>query len=153
MNSFYSDPYILTLLQRLGINAAAISVLVFLIFFRHSRRRTSFFSFVVFNVVIFFTASFLSKVQMNTAFAFGIFAVLSVLRYRTRPIAMKEMTYLFVSIILGVLNSTLTSDLYIGEIILANLSILLSIYLMEAVNRRIVRRRKEQKAAGKISSN
>ncbi|AHC13950.1 DUF4956 domain-containing protein [Salinispira pacifica] len=144
---FHDNPLFLQLLLRFVIDISVISVLVFLIFFRHSRRRKSFFSFVVFNIVIFFTASFLSRVQIDTAFAFGIFAVLSVLRYRTRPIAMKEMTYLFVSIILGVLNSTLTSGLHILEILLANISILGSIYLMEAISWQLkIKRQSEEEA-------
>ena len=37
-------------------------------------------------------------------FAFGLFAV-RILRYRTNPIPIKEMTYLFIVITIGVINS------------------------------------------------
>jgi hypothetical protein len=37
--------------------------------------------------------------------AFGLFAVFSMLRYRTEDISIKDMSYLFLSIALGVLNA------------------------------------------------
>jgi hypothetical protein len=47
----------------------------------------------------------LNKVQISTGAGFGLFAVFSVLRYRTEGIGAKDMTYLFLSISIGLLTA------------------------------------------------
>ncbi len=59
----------------------------------------------MFNSLIFFFAFILSNITINIGFAFGLFAVFAILRYRTDPIPIKEMTYLFIVITIGVINA------------------------------------------------
>ena len=59
----------------------------------------------MFNSLIFFFAYILGSMDINIGFAFGLFAVFAILRYRTDPIPIKEMTYLFIVITLGVINA------------------------------------------------
>jgi hypothetical protein len=47
----------------------------------------------------------LNKVEISTGAGFGLFAVFSVLRYRTEGIGAKDMTYLFLSISIGLLTA------------------------------------------------
>lgn len=55
------------------------------------------------NVVIFHVAFLLNGVTMSMGAAFGLFAVFGLLRYRTEDIPMKDMTYLFLCIALGLI--------------------------------------------------
>ncbi|MDC7223919.1 MAG: DUF4956 domain-containing protein [Spirochaetales bacterium] len=91
------------------------------------------FVFFNFNILVFFIASFLSTIKMETGFAFGLFAIFSIIRYRTEQIPIKEMTFLFISIILATINSTVTREIDFFTIIIANIVILLSSYFMEKI--------------------
>ena len=46
----------------------------------------------------------MKSIMMNLGFAFGLFAIFSILRYRTETIPIREMTYQFLVITLGAIN-------------------------------------------------
>jgi hypothetical protein len=54
---------------------------------------------------VFLVTSQLSKVDISLGFAFGLFAIFSMLRYRTESITIKEMTYLFLVIAMSLLSA------------------------------------------------
>lgn len=93
------------LLFRYIINLLSMFILVRWIYFRLYRRSDMMLTYFSFNTIIFFVAFMLNRVEMTTGAAFGLFAVFSILRYRTEGISIKDMTYLFLSIALGLLIS------------------------------------------------
>lgn len=113
------------LLFRFALNLGSISILVFAIYYKLNKKNGYLFVLVIFNILVFFVSSVLGMVQFNTGFAFGLFAVFSILRYRTRQIPIREMTFLFIAIILAIINSTVTKNISIAEILFANGVILL----------------------------
>lgn len=86
---------------RLGIDLVTTFIIVRLIYFRHYRRTDLFLTFFAFNVTIFLISYLLNKVEMTMGAAFGLFAVFSMLRYRTENISAKDMTYIFIVIAIG----------------------------------------------------
>lgn len=94
-----------SLLLRLGINMLAVSVLIRLIYYRIYRKSDLFLTFFIFNIIIFLITYLLNQVQMSIGAAFGLFAVFSMLRYRTEGLSAKDMTYLFVVIAMGLISS------------------------------------------------
>jgi len=74
----------------------------------------------------------LSSVRLSIGFAFGLFAVFAILRYRTNPIPIREMTYLFIVITVGVINSLTTSDISYVEILFTNLTIIVLAFVLES---------------------
>jgi hypothetical protein len=68
------------------------------VFFRLSPNRDAVFSFFLFANVIFFVTYLLHSVELSMGFAFGLFAVFAMLRYRTEPISVRDMTYLLITI-------------------------------------------------------
>jgi Domain of unknown function (DUF4956) len=90
-------------LMRLGIDLASVFVLIRFIYYQNYRRTDLFLTFFVFNLVIFLITFLLNKVQMSMGAAFGLFAVFSMLRYRTEGISAKDMTYLFLVIAIGLI--------------------------------------------------
>lgn len=73
-------------------------ILLRLIYFRISSNREALFSFFLFSNGVFFITYMLHTVELSMGFAFGLFAVFAMLRYRTEPITIRDMTYLFIVI-------------------------------------------------------
>ena len=86
---------------RLGIDLLTTLIVIRGIYYRHYRRTDLFLTFFAFNVTIFLITYLLNKVEMTMGAAFGLFAVFSMLRYRTENISAKDMTYIFIVIALG----------------------------------------------------
>jgi hypothetical protein len=57
-------------------------------------------------------------------FAFGLFAIFSILRYRTVTVPVREMGYFFISVTLGIINALTTSEQGMIMLVIANLIIL-----------------------------
>jgi hypothetical protein len=88
---------------RLLIDILSMLVLVRLIYFRIYKKKDYLFTFFLFNIIIFIITYLLNKVDMSMGAAFGLFAVFSMLRYRTEGITTKDMTYLFIVIAIGLI--------------------------------------------------
>jgi hypothetical protein len=115
---------LIVLLFRFALNMFFVTILIRGIYYRLNKRSGYLFVLFTFNVLIFFLASILIMVKIEVGFAFGVFAVFSIIRYRTRQIPIREMTFLFVSIIIAIINSTVTATLNLAEVVFANLVIL-----------------------------
>src|SRR3954465_155033 len=107
---------------RLIIDLASVFILIRFIYFPIYKHRDLFFTFFIFNLIIFLISFLLNKVDLSMGAAFGLFAVFSMLRYRTEDISIKDMTYLFLCIAIG-LTSAVTkikdADDYLEYIFLA----------------------------------
>jgi len=90
-------------INRLLINIATSLIIIRLIYYRYYRRADLFLTFFSFNIIIFLITFLLNKVEMTMGAAFGLFAVFSMLRYRTENISAKDMTYLFIVIAVGLI--------------------------------------------------
>ena len=60
----------------------------------------------------------------------GLFAIFGIIRYRTNPMRIREMTYLFLVIGLAVINA-LSGKLSYAELLLINCIVWFMIYIME----------------------
>jgi hypothetical protein len=88
----------------LGIDLVAVLLIIVFIYHPNYKKMDTIFTFILFNVVIFLLTFVLNKVKMSMGAAFGLFAVFSMLRYRTEGIGIKDMTYLFIFVALGLLS-------------------------------------------------
>lgn len=101
------------------------------IYFKARKKKDILFVLFLLNIVVFIVCYLLQSVQLSIGFAFGIFAIFSILRYRTSTIPIKEMTYIFISISTAIINAlTILSDGY-GIMVFGNLVIIGSIYIFE----------------------
>lgn len=125
------------LLFRLLIDIASVFILIRLVYYPIYKHRDLFFTFFIFNLIIFFVSFLLNKVDISMGAAFGLFAVFSMLRYRTEDISIKDMTYLFLVIAIGLIAAVTklkNTDDYIEYIFIGiiNAIILLITYLLES---------------------
>jgi hypothetical protein len=89
------------------------------------------FAFLVFNTVIFFVMTMLTSIELSLGVGFGLFAIFTVLRYRTEEIPIREITYLFVMIALPVMNSALVAGEELAGLLVANGTTVLVLYVLE----------------------
>ncbi|MCS6982380.1 MAG: DUF4956 domain-containing protein [Flavobacteriales bacterium] len=106
------------------INFITAFVLVKFLYYRLHKRREYFFTFLLFNVLIFFVCLLLNSVKIKMGFAFGLFALFGLLRYRTGSLPLKEMTYLFAVIVVAVVNALMNERISISEIFFFNVVII-----------------------------
>jgi hypothetical protein len=109
---------------RFGINFFVIFVLVRLLYYPLRKNRDFLFTFFLFNIINFLICFLLSSAKLKMGFAFGLFAIFSILRYRTVTVPVREMGYFFISVTLGIINALTTSEQGMIMLVIANLIIL-----------------------------
>lgn len=129
MPVFHNDMW--ELLFKFGLNALVLFVLIRLIYYPIHRKKDYLFTYFLFNTLIFFLCVLLNSVKLSIGFAFGLFAIFGVLRYRTEQISIKDMTYLFAVITIAVINSLASKKVSIAELVFTDGMILVMTYALE----------------------
>lgn len=109
--SFINIQDFLSLIIRFCFNLLVITIIVRGLYYTTNKRNDYFFSFILISAVIFLICFLLDIVSLQIGFALGLFAIFGIIRYRTNPIPIKEMTYLFVVIGISVINGLATSKI------------------------------------------
>ncbi len=120
---FYDDD-ILKLLFRYLVNFVVVTLIVRFVYYKHSHSKDYLFTFFMINTLVFFICFTLKKFDLGLGMALGLFAIFGILRYRTSTIPIKEMTYLFIVIGVGVINSLANKKMSYVELAFTNLCII-----------------------------
>ena len=124
-------PEFFNLIFRFGFNLSIAFIIIKLIYYRNHNNNDFVFTYFMFNSLIFFFATILGSMTVNLGFAFGLFAVFAILRYRTDPIPIKEMTYLFIVITIGVINALSSNEVSYAELLFTNVALVGLTYFLE----------------------
>ena len=119
------------LFVRFIYNFLTAFLIIRLIYYPKEKRREYLFTFFIFNMVIFFVCSFLKSIILDIGFAFGLFAIFTILRYRTETIPIREMTYQFLIITLGAINGLANNGGWHPELLFINTVILIGVFLLD----------------------
>jgi len=111
------------------IDLATVLIIIFLIYYPSNKKLGFVFTFILFNVVIFLLTYVLNEVKISMGAAFGLFAVFSMLRYRTLGISMKDMTYLFIFIAIGLIAAI---QLEYYELFIINGILIFCIFILDS---------------------
>jgi hypothetical protein len=120
--------------NRAIIDFVSIILLVGLIYYPKHKNKDFIFNFVLFNVVNFMICSLLGAVKIKIGFAFGLFAMFSIIRYRTIAISIKDMGYFFVCVALGMINSLASTEDGYWVLIICNSVILVLTFGLERLD-------------------
>lgn len=92
---------------RLLINTVFMIVLIRFVYYHTYHKKDSFFTFFLLNFMVFLLSFMLEKAKAFNSIgsAFGLLAAFSLLRFRTETITIKDMTYLFIIMAVGLINS------------------------------------------------
>ncbi|MBL4648674.1 MAG: DUF4956 domain-containing protein [Aureispira sp.] len=81
--------------------------------------------------ITFFLCFSLKKLDIDTGMGLGLFAIFGIIRYRTNPIEIKEMTYLFMVIGLSVINALASKKVSMAEIAIINSTVVFITFVLE----------------------
>jgi len=112
-------------------NLLIAMLIVRFIYYPRTHEKQYVLTFLAFNTVMFFVMTMLQTTSLGVGVGFGLFAIFSMLRYRTDPIPIREMTYLFIIIALPVINSLIGTTDSFWQLLVANGLVLALLYGLE----------------------
>lgn len=114
-----------------AFNLVSAFIIVRFVYYPSSKDRTYVFTFLAFNSTIYFLIGLLTSIELSVGAGFGLFAIFSVIRYRTEEMPIREMTYLFIIIALPVINSVLANGDDLARVLIANGMIISLLWVLE----------------------
>lgn len=116
---------------RFVLNLVFLSLIIKWLYYNAAKRKDYLFTYYMIGIIVFFLCFTLKKYELDIGMALGLFAIFGIIRYRTDPIPIKEMTYLFVIIGVSVINSLANQKMSYAEIVGANIAVVIALWVME----------------------
>jgi len=113
------------------LNFLSAFIIVRFIYYPRGRCNNFVFTFLAFNTVIYFIMGLFTSIELSIAAGFGLFALFSILRYRTETVPIREMTYLFVMAALPILNAVLWGSSSYGQLLGVDVLIILTLWFLD----------------------
>jgi len=126
-----NNPDFYGILVRFLINLAFMVVLIRVIYFRYSKKEKFLFTFFMLGITVFFISSMLKSVFIEFGMAVGLFAIFTILRFRTRNFSLKDMSYIFTTIGISLINSLKLVGFPMLGVIIFNIIIIISAIILE----------------------
>ena len=117
------------LISSFGFNIFIIILIVRGIYYPSSKRTDFLFTYTIASILVFFLCYTFQKYKIDLNLALGLFAIFSIIRYRTDPIPVKELSYLFLIMGISLLNSR--GQIFSFEIIFMNSIFVIVTYFLE----------------------
>ena len=111
------------LLVKTAFNLSIILIIVRYIYYPVTKNKDYLFTYFLISLTVFLLCVLLDSVKLELGFALGLFAIFGIIRYRTDPIPIKEMTYLFLVIGISVVNALANKKISYSELVFANFMI------------------------------
>ena len=114
-------------------NLFVVLLIVRYIYYPITKNKDYLFTYLLISLTVFLLCFLLENVKIELSFALGLFAIFGIIRYRTDPIPIKEMTYLFLVIGISVLNALANKKISHSELIFANFMIVFVTFGLEKI--------------------
>jgi hypothetical protein len=121
------------LITKTIFNLIIITTIIRYIYYPVTKNKDYLFTYFLISLTVFLLCVLLDSVKLQLGFALGLFAIFGIIRYRTDPIPIKEMTYLFLVIGVSVVNALANKKISHAELIFANLVIVFVTFGMERI--------------------
>jgi hypothetical protein len=128
--AFDQDP-LWNVLIRFLVTLFVLFVVIRLIYYRYTKKEGNVFSFFLMGIMIFLICILLKTVEIQLGVALGLFAIFAILRFRSRNIPLRDMTYFFTVLGIAVINAMATFFNPVRGTILINAIIILSLIILE----------------------
>ncbi len=130
---FFDKKDFFELLIKALFNFLVIGYIVRYLYYPATKNKDYLFTYLLISLTVFLLCFLLENVKLQLGFALGLFAVFGIIRYRTDPIPIKEMTYLFLVIGVSVMNALANKKISHTELIFANFSLIALSYVLEKI--------------------
>ena len=130
--SFIDTAHVKALLYAFLINLISIMIVVRGLYYPKCKRGEFFFTYILISLSTFMLIYVLGDVKLKAGIALGLFAIFSIIRYRTEQVAIREMTYLFIIIAMSAINGLIVNELSYGEVLIINALFIASIWVCES---------------------
>ena len=131
------------LLLRLLLNSLVVYWISNRVYLKNNQNYQFYFGYNTISIVTFLMCFLLSSVKLELGFALGLFALFTIIRFRTGTIPIKEMTYLFVVIGVAVINALANKKVSYIELLFANFAIVFVVNYFENISPRIIPEKKQ----------
>ena len=131
------------LLLRLLLNTFVVYLITYKVYLKSNKNYQFYFGYNNISIVTFLMCFLLSSVKLELGFALGLFALFTIIRFRTGTIPIKEMTYLFVVIGVAVINALANKKVSYFELLFANFAIIFFVNYFENISPRTKPEKKE----------
>lgn len=131
------------LLLRLLLNTFVVYLITYKVYLKSNQNYQFYFGYNNISIVTFLMCFLLSSVKLELGFALGLFALFTIIRFRTGTIPIKEMTYLFVVIGVAVINALANKKVSYFELLFANFAIIFFVNYFENISPRTKPEKKE----------
>lgn len=128
---FFNQEEFLRMAFRFFLNLTFTLIIVRYIYYKNNRRKDYLFTYVLIGISVFLLSYLLQNVDLQLGFALGFFALFGIIRYRTNPVPIKEMTYLFLVICISVMNALSDKHISYVELLFANGVLSIIAYVIE----------------------
>lgn len=119
---------------RFSLNLVFLILIIRYLYYKKSKKVAYLFTYFLIGIIVFFICFTLKKFEIDLGMALGLFAIFGIIRYRTDPIPIREMTYLFVVIGISIMNALVNKKMSYVEILSANTIIFVATYILENIN-------------------
>jgi hypothetical protein len=150
-NDFFNlnSPAFWAIIEKFIINLVFLFLLIWGVYYRYSKKRSYVFSLFLMGILIFILGSML-PIVFNTdigklGMAIGLFAIFTILRFRTRNLSVKDMAYFFTVIAISAVNSFKWVNFPTLGIFILNMIIILSAFILEVLLARKTRKAKKDR--------
>lgn len=126
-----TNAILLGVLIRLFVNIGALLIIIRLLYHNYQRKGEHKFSFFLMGIMIFTICILLKNVEIQMGMALGLFAIFSIVRFRTLNMTTKDMAYLFAVIGVSAINALFDFPNPVRGTIIVNAIVILSIFLLE----------------------
>jgi len=131
MDALFHGDTLWSLLIRFLLNLIFLFILIKLLYFRYTKKEKFLFTFFLIGVTVFFICSILKDVTIDIGIGLGLFAIFTILRFRTRNFSVKDMAYIFTTIGISVINSVNTQSINLIGFCIINAIIILTAFILE----------------------
>lgn len=136
------DP-IWNVLLRFFETLVVLTIIIRVIYYRYSRKKTTVFSLFLMGIMIFMVCILLQNVEIQLGVALGLFAIFAILRFRSEGLSLRDMTYFFTVIGVSVINSMAIYINHLRGAIMINSVIIISVIVLE----KLFHKKTEEKAS------
>ena len=131
MDALFHGNSLWSLLIRFAMNLGFLFILIKLLYFRYTKKEKFLFTFFLIGVTVFFICSILKDIKIDIGIGLGLFAIFTILRFRTRNFSVKDMAYIFTTIGISVINSVNSPSITFIGFCIINTIIILTAFILE----------------------